>query len=428
MAPALQATRPDLASSMKEEGRGSSGGTGRKRLRDTLIVVEVALAFVLLVGSGLMMRSFFRLMTVDTGFDETNILTLRVPTTTELFPDPTRLNQYLQQIRTAVDAVPGVRATAYSCAPPLQGTCYGMPMQPANKPMVDVANRSGGFFKVVSPSYFSTLGIKMIKGRALSDRDTWNAPRALVMNERLAKRYFDKDDPIGQRILIQEIIPGKTELGADVSWEVVGVIGDEKIGGPADERSAGVYVSNEQSPVYGMVLNVRTAVDPLTLQIPITNAIRSVNKDQAIADIRTLEQIKSASMGGRRVPSVLLGVFGAVALILAGIGIYGVIAYSVAQRTREIGIRVALGASEGSLIRLVLDRGVVLTFIGLAIGLAGAFALTRLMASMLFGVGARDPMTMASVGIVLASVAMLASYVPARRAMKVDPIVALRYE
>jgi putative ABC transport system permease protein len=428
MAPALQATRPDLASSMKEEGRGSSGGAGRKRLRDSLIVAEVALAFVLLVGSGLMMRSFFRLMTVDTGFDETNILTLRLPTTIELFPDPARLNQDLQEIRTAVDAVPGVTGTAYSCQPPLQGTCYGMPMQPANKPMVDVANRSGGFFKVVSPSYFSTLGIKMLKGRALSDRDTWNAPRALVMNERLAKRYFEKEDPIGQRILIQEIIAGKTELGPDVSWEVVGVIGDEKIGGPADDRSAGVYVSNEQSPVYGMVLNVRTAVDPLTLQIPITNAIRSVNKDQAIADIRTLEQIKSASMGGRRVPSVLLGVFGVVALILAGIGIYGVIAYSVAQRTREIGIRVALGASERSLIRLVLDRGVVLTLIGLAIGLAGAFALTRLMASMLFGIGARDPMTMASVGIVLASVAMLASYVPARRAMKVDPIVALRYE
>jgi putative ABC transport system permease protein len=428
MAPALQATRPDLASSMKEESRGSSGSAGRKRLRDSLIVAEVALAFVLLVGSGLMMRSFFRLMTVDTGFDASNILTLRLPTTIELYPDPMRLNQYLSEIRTAVAAVPGVRETAYSCAPPLQGSCYGMPMQPANKPMVDLANRSGGFFKVVSPSYFPTLGIKMQKGRALSDRDTWNAPRALVMNERLAKRYFDKENPIGQRLLIQEIIPGKTELGPDVSWEVVGVIGDEKIGGPADDRSAGVYVSNEQSPVYGMVLNVRSDVDPLTLQIPITNAIRSVNKDQAITDIRSLEQIKSASMGGRRIPSVLLGVFGAVALILAGIGIYGVISYSVAQRTREIGIRVALGASERSLLRLVLDRGVVLTGIGLVIGLAGAFALTRLMAGLLFGVGARDPMTMVSVAIVLASVAMLASYVPARRAMKVDPIVALRYE
>jgi putative ABC transport system permease protein len=268
----------------------------------------------------------------------------------------------------------------------------------------------------------------MLKGRALSDSDTWNAPRALVMNERLAKRYFEKVDPIGQRILIQEIIPGKTELGPDVSWEVVGVIGDEKIGGPADDRSAGVYVSNEQSPVYGMVLNVRTSVDPLTLQIPITAAIRSVNKDQAVTDIRSLEQIKSNSMGGRRIPSVLLGVFGAVALILAGIGIYGVISYSVAQRTREIGIRAALGASERTLLRLVLDRGVVLTAIGLGIGLAGAVALTGLMRTLLFGVTARDPMTMVSVAIVLASVAMLASYVPARRAMKVDPIVALRYE
>jgi putative ABC transport system permease protein len=428
MAPALQATRPDLASSMKEEGRGSSGGASRKRLRDALIVAEVALAFVLLVGSGLMMRSFFRLMTVDTGFDASNLLTLRLPTTIEQYPDPTRLNQYLNEIRTAVSAVPGVRETAYSCAPPLQGTCYGMPMQPANKPMVDLANRSGGFFKVVSPSYFSTLGIKMLKGRALTNRDTWNAPRAIVLNERLAKRYFDKEDPIGQRLLIQEIIPGKTELGPDVSWEVVGVIGDEKIGGPADDRSAGVYVSNEQSPVYGMVLSVRTDVDPLMLQIPITNAIRSVNKDQAVTDIRSLEQIKSASMGGRRIPSILLGVFGAVALILAGIGIYGVISYSVAQRTREIGIRVALGASERSLLRLVLDRGVVLTGAGLVIGLAGAFALTRLMATLLFGVGARDPITMASVALVLASVALLASYVPARRAMKVDPIVALRYE
>jgi putative ABC transport system permease protein len=428
MAPALQATRPDLASSMKEEGRASSGGAGRRRLRDSLIVAEVALAFVLLVGSGLMMRSFFRLMTVDTGFDATNLLTLRLPTTIEQYPDPTRLNQYLNDIRTAVGVVPGVRETAYSCAPPLQGTCYGMPMQPANKPMVDLANRSGGFFKVVSPSYFSTLGIKMIKGRALSDRDTWNAPRALVMNERLAKRYFEKEDPIGQRILIQEIIPGKTELGADVPWEVVGVIGDEKIGGPADDRSAGVYVSNQQSPVYGMVMNVRTDVDPLTLQIAITNAIRGVNKDQAITDIRSLEQIKSASMGGRRIPSVLLGVFGAVALILAGIGIYGVISYSVAQRTREIGIRAALGASEHSLLRLVLDRGVLLTGLGLGLGFVGAYGLTRLMASLLFAVSARDPMTMVSVGVVLASVAMLASYVPARRAMKVDPIVALRYE
>ena len=337
LAPALQATKPDLAAAMKEESRGSSGGASRRRLRDTLIVVEVALAFVLLVGSGLMMRSFFRLMNVDTGFDSTNLLTLRLPTSTQQYPDPARLNQYLRDVRSAVEAVPGVRATAYSCAPPLQGTCYGMPMQVANRPMVDLANRSGGFYKIVSPSYFSTLGIKAIKGRVLSDTDTSNAPRVLVLNERLAKRYFDKEDPIGQRILIQEIVPGKTELGADVSWEVVGVIGDEKIGGPADDRSAGVYVSNEQTPAYGMVMSLRTSVDPLTLQTAISRAIRTVNKDQALVDIRTVDQIKNLTMGGRRVPSVLLGIFGGVALILAGIGIYGIISYSVAS------VRVRLG-------------------------------------------------------------------------------------
>jgi putative ABC transport system permease protein len=248
------------------------------------------------------------------------------------------------------------------------------------------------------------------------------------MNERLAKRFFPNEDPIGQRMLIQQIVPGKTELGEDIAWEVVGLIGDEKIGGPEDSSSAGVYVSNDQSAVYSMVLSVRASVNPLTLQTPITAAIRSVNKDQAISDVRTVDQIRDQSMGGRRLMSVLLGTFSAVALVLAGIGIYGVISYNVAQRTREMGIRAALGASERSLLRLILDRGVRLTIIGLAIGLAGAIALTRLLATLLFGVGARDPATMVSVALILAGVAIMASYLPARRATRVDPVVALRYE
>ena len=428
MAPALQATKPDLAAAMKEEGRGSSGGAGRRRLRDSLIVAEIALAFMLLVVSGLMMRSFVGLLNIDAGFDSTNVLTMRMPVTIEQFPDPEQMNRYLREVRTAVEAVPGVRETAYSCAPPMQGTCYGMPMQAANKPLVELARRNGGFYKVISPSYFSTLGIKPIKGRLLADTDTSNSPPVLVLNERMVKRFFPDEDPVGQRLLIQKIVPGKTELGADISWEVVGVIGDEKIGGPEDVQSAGVYVSNEQSPVYGMVLNVRASVNPLTLQTPITAAIRSVNKDQALSDIRSVDQIRDQSMGGRRLVSVLLGTFATVALILAGLGIYGVISYNVAQRTREMGIRAALGATERSLLRLILDRGVRLTLIGLAIGVAGAIGLTRLMATLLFGVGARDPATMVSVGVILAGVAIAASYVPARRATRVDPVVALRYE
>src|SRR6185295_10920841 len=180
MAPALQATKPDLAAAMKEEGRGSSGGVGRRRLRDSLIVAEIALAFMLLVVSGLMMRSFVGLLNIDAGFDSTNLLTMRLPITVEQFPDPEQLNRYLREVRTAVEAVPGVRETALSCAAPMQGTCYGMPMQAANKPLVDLARRDGGFYKVISPSYFSTLGIKSIKGRLLADTDTSNSPPVLV--------------------------------------------------------------------------------------------------------------------------------------------------------------------------------------------------------------------------------------------------------
>jgi putative ABC transport system permease protein len=279
-----------------------------------------------------------------------------------------------------------------------------------------------GFFKVVSPSYFSTLGIRIVKGRALSDRDTRSSPPVLIINEQFARRYFQNEDSIGQHILIQEIVPGKTVLGSEISWEVVGMIGDEKIGGPADDQSAGVYVSHEQSPVYGMVLSVRASVDPLRLQKAIRAAIHSVNKDQAIIDVRTVDQIRDLAMAGRRLQSVLLSVFGAVALVLAGLGVYGVISYSVAQRTREMGIRAALGASKPSLLRLVFQRAAWLTAVGLALGMAGASALTGLMSNLLYNVSPRDPATMTAVAFTLAAVAGLASYVPARRATKIDPL------
>jgi putative ABC transport system permease protein len=428
IAPAVQATSPELTGLMKDGGRGSTDRASRKRVRDLLIVAEVALAFILLVGSGLMLRSFFRLLNVETGIDPTNVLTMGLPITTQRFPDSARLNLYLREIRTAVDAVPGVRESAWSCAPPMQGSCYGMPMQVASRPMVDRANRAGGFFKVVSPSYFSALKLKMVRGRALSDRDTRNAPPVLVINERLAKREFENKDPIGERLLIQEIIPGKTELGPEIPWQVVGVVRDEKVNGIADDRSAGVYVSNEQSPVYFQTLNVRTSADPLALQKAIAAAIHGVNKDQALTDIRTVDQIKERSMANNRLQSALMGVFATVALLLAGIGIYGVISYSVAQRTQEIGIRAALGATEAKLLRLVLSRGVVLTIVGLVVGILGSLGLTRLMATLLYGVGARDPATMLLVGALLALVAVIACYVPARRATKIDPLLAVRCE
>jgi putative ABC transport system permease protein len=427
-APAWQATSPNLTMLIKDGGRGATGGTSRARVRDALIVSEVALAFVLLAGSGLMMRSFFGLLNADAGFETSNALTLGVPITTERFPDPDRLNLYLRELRSVVAAVPGVVDTAWSCAPPLMGTCYGMPMQVAGRPMVDLATRPGGFFKIISPSYFSALKLTIARGRPLSDQDDGHAPKVLVINERLAKREFGNENPIGQRLLIQEIAPGKTALGPDVAWEIVGVVRDEKVNGVADQQSAGVYVSNEQSPAYFQTLIVRTAGDPLALVKPITTVITRVDKGQALTDIRTIDQIRELSMATTRLQSMLLAIFAAASLLLAGIGIYGVISYSVAQRTHEIGIRAALGAPRLNLLNLILSRGVVLTGVGLGAGLAGAFALTRLMTSILYGVQARDPGTLTAVAAVLASVAVTACYVPALRATRVDPMIALRDE
>jgi ABC-type antimicrobial peptide transport system permease subunit len=249
-----------------------------------------------------------------------------------------------------------------------------------------------------------------------------------VINQRLAQKYFPKEDPLGQRILIQEIVPGKTELGPEIAWEVVGVIADEKVNGLNDEVSAGVYVSNEQSPVYGMSLIVRAGLDPGQIQKSITRAIARVDKDQALSDVRTLNQIKDESMVGDRLEAMLMTVFAVVAVLLAAIGIYGVISYSVAQRTHEMGIRGALGANAGALLRLVLVKGLILAFLGLAIGLAGALLATRALSTLLFGVGPRDPLTMFSVAGILGVVALVACFIPAWRVTKVDPMVALRYQ
>jgi putative ABC transport system permease protein len=303
-----------------------------------------------------------------------------------------------------------------------------MPYQVAGRPVVDRANRKGCFFKMVSPSYFHALGIRLRQGRGLSDHDVKGSPPVTVINETLAKKEFPKQNPIGQRILVQEIVPGKTELGPEIPWEIVGVIADEKIGGLNDQESAGVYVSNEQSPVFGINLVVRTGMNPLTLQQSVVAAVHHVDKDQPLTDLKTLEQIKSESVAPDHLQTVLLGTFAGLAMLLSAIGIYGVISYSVAQRTHELGIRAALGATRGDLLGLILRGGMMLTAAGLVLGLAGALGITRLMQNLLFGVGARDPVTLAAVAAGLGVVALLASYIPARRATKVDPVVALRYE
>jgi putative ABC transport system permease protein len=241
-------------------------------------------------------------------------------------------------------------------------------------------------------------------------------------------RFSKKQNPIRERISIQEILPGQTKLGPEIPWTVVGVIADEKIDGLNDNNSPGVYVTNEQSPLYGMILVVRTALDPMTLDHGIHAAVHDIDRDQPLTDVRTLVQVREESVAGDKLQARLLGIFAGAAMILAAIGIYGVIAYLVTQRTQEIGIRAALGASTGSILRLVLRGGMLLGLIGLAIGCAGSLALTNLMASMLFGVKPQDPLSFSVAAMLLIGMSLLACYIPAQRAAKVDPAVALRYE
>jgi putative ABC transport system permease protein len=428
LAPALQATRPNLAGCMKEGGRGVSSGR-RQRVRSALVVTEVALAFVLLTGAGLLIRSFFRMQQVDTGFESRNVLTAVLPIPEQRFPDPAALNIYLREVVKRVESLPGVRDVALTSALPMRGWGYGMPFQRADKPMVDRANRRGCFFKMVSPSYFRALGMRLRKGRPLEEHDTRHAAPVAIINETMARMYFKDEEPLGKRILVQEIIPGKAQLGTEVPWEIVGIVADEKVGS-IDSRGddPGMYVSNEQSPVFFQAIVVRAAMDPSRLTQALSLAVHEVNRDQALTDVKTLDEIKAESMATNRLQSMLLTVFAGIAVLLAAIGIYGVISYSVEQRTHEIGIRAALGASSGDLLRLVLRSGMLMAGIGLIAGLGGAFGLTRLLANLLFGIGARDPVTIGLVGATLAAVALLACYIPARRATKVDPIVALRYE
>jgi putative ABC transport system permease protein len=301
-------------------------------------------------------------------------------------------------------------------------------MQLAGTPPVDRPHRGHYFYKVVSPSYFHALGIHILKGRALDEHDTKGALLVVVINQRLAQRLFPIGDPLGQRILIPETLPSQQAVGDDLAFQIASVIGNEKVFALNDTTTEGVYVSIEQSPFYNPSLAVRTAVDPQTLARPIRQAIERVNKLQAMSDVKTMDQIKAESIASSHLQTILLAVFSSIALLLAAIGIYGVISYSVTQRTREMGIRAALGASSGSLVKLVLGNGLALTGLGLAAGFAGSLALTRLLQSLLFGVEARDPLTMALVAITLVVVALLACYIPARLASKVDPATALRYE
>jgi predicted permease len=423
LAPALHSTKPNVQSELKEGGRTSSGGVAQNRLRGALAVAEISLALILLIGAGLMMKSLYRLLQVDPGFRPARVLTMGMDLRTQLYSqDPAVLN-FWQQLIDRVSALPGVQSAAVGTAIPLTNshgrsdiTIEGMALPtPGNYPHPDV--------HVVSPEYVATLGIPLLRGRTFTDQDNEKAPLAGMINAMVAHRFFPNEDPIGKRFMF-----GHPSSDPPKWYTIVGVVSDTRLYGLANPARLEVYLSFRQNPRNSMALVVKSGADPASLTSAVREAVQSIDKDQPVFAISTMEELVRNSVATRRMTLVLLGLFSGLALVLGAIGIYGVISYSVAQRTHEIGIRMALGAPRSGVFRLVVGEGLKLAGVGIAIGIAAAFGLARLMSSLLFGISATDFETFAGVAILLALVAMLACYVPARRAMRVDPTVALRYE
>jgi predicted permease len=426
-APAWQASRLDLNETLKEGGRSVSG-SGRQRLRQSLVIVEFALALSLLAGAGLAVHSFWNLARTDPGFRADHLITFQLPVPDKQFSQPEQMVTFYRQLLEKIQSLPGVTHAEAGKGMPLQGTDFGMPFTIAGKPVSDPSARPGAGFAMVTPGYFQTFGIQMSRGRSLTEQDVAGGIPAAVVNETFANRYFKDIDPLTQRILVEQLIPGVTKLGPPIEWQIVGVYRNVRNGGLRSDGFPEIDVPFWQSPWPNAEMAVRTSADPLLMTKSIAAAVHSVDPDLALANVKTMDQIVSESLVSDRFLSLLYGSFAAVALLLAAIGIYGVMAFMVAQRTHEIGLRIALGADQRHVLKIVLVEGLALAAIGLAIGLGSACLVGRAMRSTLYGVGTVDFAAFGAVSTVLLATALLACYIPAQRAAKVDPMVALRYE
>jgi putative ABC transport system permease protein len=400
-APAWYATRVDPAEALKEGGRSGSGAS-RQRLRKVLVVGEFALALALLTGAGLAIHSFWNLTRVDLGVNTEHVQTFSLPVPDARPKDPAQISGYYRQMVASLQSVPGVMSAAVSVGIPLQGPGFGMSFTIAGQPeFTDPSQRPNAAFGMVTPDYFRTYGIQITRGRTFTDQDNANTVRVAMVNEELVKKYFKDKDPLQQRINVEELIPGVTRLGPYVTWQI---------------------------PWPSANIGVRTAGDPELMSRTIAAAVHAVDPQIAIAEPRTLDQVKSLLLADDRFIMSLFAAFAALALLLAAVGIYGVMAFTVAQREHELGLRMALGASRGRVINLVIKEALTLAFIGLGIGLIGAYFVGRAMQSALFGVGKLDFGAVAAVALLLLGASLIASWLPARRAAAIEPMRALRTE
>ena len=418
LAPAWQASKPDLNDALKEGGRTTSSS---HRLRNGLVICEVALALMLLVSAGLLLRSFLSLLNTDPGFNSTNLLTMKLALPAAKYKDDQARVAFYSELLNRIRVLPGVESVAAVNYLPLGGSnssdiflIEGLPEPPPGQEFV-------GRYRVCTPDYFQTMGIPILKGRAFTEQDKVDAPPVVIVNETLAQKYWPNQDPINKRMRFT----GPLEKHPWI--QVVGVVKDVKhdLSLP---MSSDYYLPQNQDTWSSMVLVTKTKPEPMSMAASIRQQVWAIDKDEPVFDVRTMQQVRALSVALYSFSSVTLAIFAAVALILSAVGIYGVMAYVVAQRTHEIGIRMALGARSRDVLRLVVRHGMILALIGVAIGLGGAWVLTRFMSSLLVGVSPTDAVTLSAVSLSLISIALIACYIPARRATKVDPLVALRYE
>ena len=442
LVPALQSSKADLNETLKESGRGSVGAR-RRLLGNSLVIAEIALSFVLLIGAGLLINSILRLQRVNPGFRTDHILTLQISLPETKYPQtrPELITAFFQQLTDRIKALPAVESASMTSAMPLTNNDWGklftVQDRPAPKSLDEVSNVQ---YRQVNPEYFSTLAIPVLRGRGFDERDTHRTQQVAVINETAAHLFFSDIDPIGKRIYLgppEELVPpGILPPGFKfLRFEIVGVIGDVRHNGLNQAFKPEVYTLHEQELASKfadasrtMSLAVRTKTDPTSLVGAIRHEVQELDGEQPIDAVATMEELLSTSLSQARFSTLLLAIFAGVALVLAAVGIYGVMAYTVAQRTHEIGIRMALGAQSSNVLSLIMKQGLLLAFAGTAIGLAAALGLTRVMTSLLYEVSPTDPVTFATDALVLTGVCLMACFIPARRAMKVDPLVALRYE
>jgi putative ABC transport system permease protein len=421
IAPAWQCSRPNLTDALKEGGRGGSTGKARHLLRNVLVAVEVALAVVLLVGAGLMVRGFRALVDNGERLQPATLLTLRLAITANRYREPHQMAAFYRQVLERIEALPGVTSAVAVTAMPYSGHSSGRNFTMEGK-TVEPGNPPNAMYQVTSATYFPTLHVGLLAGRFLSESDGADAPKVAVVSNRLAQRWFKQESPIGKRL----------KLGAPDSkspWiTIVGVVGDLPHNPYERQPRPTLYVPYQQSPDLWMDIGVRTAGDPLRLAPSVTAAIRAVDPEEPITEMQTMEKAIYDQAIGLNYMAVLMGIFGLIALLLSAIGVYGVMAYLVSEQTHEIGIRMALGAPRINVLRMILRRGLLTTLAGLAVGLPLAYGFSRLMASLIYGVTASDPVSFLGIPVALLAASALAVYIPARRAMRIDPIIALRYE